>query len=372
MFKLIKYIHLALLTAVAFSACSSTPSDTETGSSWETIPVTSPALRVTGRADWSKKDQVSISWSGSAFTIGFEGTALKIELDATYNLFDVFVDGETLPSKVIDRSKPLYESEEIIVVEGLPEGSHFVRIQRNTEINYGKNTLKSIKVQGKASPSALPAMPQKKIEFIGNSITCGLGILNKENDPAGFLSEDHFYSYAGQAARLLDAEEHCVCFSGKGITRNFDASTTQLIPDIYGKLSLQSETSWNPSDWVPDLIFINLGTNDFNLGIPDSSDFVNAVIHFTKQLREYYPKAHITLLDGPMMTGEPLAYCRKYLNAAQEALDLDGDKNVHRFSFDTQGELGYAIGNHPNVAQGQKDGTSLAEWVKKQFHWEKE
>lgn len=366
---------IGLAVSVAFMICSCSnstqePSSENLGHTWEKVPITSAALRVTGRADWSKKGQVSIFWSGSAFTIGFEGTALKINLDATYALFDVFIDDDLYPSIIIDRSDSAYPSNEITVVKNLSDKPHSVRIQKNTEIAYGKATLKGIQVLGTASASALPPMPKKKIEFIGNSITCGYGILGKENDINTIDVEDHFYTYANQAALILKAEEHTVCYSGKGTLRNCDNSTTHLIPEIYSKLSLESETIWNTEEWVPDIIFANLGANDFNTTYPDSSSFVNAVIDFVKQLRGYYPNTSITLLDGPMMEGEEMMTCRRFLDAAQQAFTASGDKNVYRFSFEPQGELGYGIANHPNRAQGQKDAVRLAEWVFKTFEWD--
>lgn len=366
-------IGLAFLAAFTIYGCSNStqePSSENPELTWEKVPITSAALRVTGRADWSKKGQVSIFWSGSAFTIGFEGTALKINLDATYALFDVFIDDDLYPSIIIDRSDSAYPSNEITVVKNLSDKPHSVRIQKNTEIAYGKATLKGIQVLGTASASALPPMPKKKIEFIGNSITCGYGIFGNENDMYTIVSEDHFYTYANQAALILKAEEHTVCYSGKGTLRNCDNTTTLLIPEIYNKLSLETGTLWNTEEWVPDLIFANLGANDFNTTYPDSSSFVNAVINFVKQLRGYYPNTSITLLDGPMMTGDEMITCRKFLDAAQQALIASGDKNVYRFSFDPQGELGYGIAEHPNQAQGQKDAVRLAEWVLKTFEWD--
>lgn len=370
---LIAKIGFVAFEAFVICGCSNSTLEAPTSNTelaWETIPITSTALRVTGRADWSKKDQVSVFWSGSAFTIGFEGTALKITIDANYSTFDVFIDEEEFPSKVIDRNNGVYKNDEILVIENLPNKKHSVRIQRNTEIISGATTLKKIQVAGKASASALPAQPQNKIEFIGNSITCGNGVLGEKDGPSPLQSEDHFYSYAGQAARLLKAEEHTICYSGKGIFRNADSTTIQLLPKLYDKLSLEDELPWDTDKWIPNLIFINLGTNDFNHGIPDSSGFVSATINFIKQLRGYYPNTSITLLDGPMMTGKEMITCRKFLDAAQQALIATGDKNVYRFSFDPQGDLGYGIAYHPNQAQAQKDAASLAEWVLKTFEWD--
>ena len=156
--------------------------------------------------------------------------------------------------------------------------------------------------------------------------------------------------------------------SGRGFLRNFDNTTEGIIPEVYKTLA-----SENPEDgsthWHPDIVFVNLGTNDFSTGIPDSAAFTQAVYDFTAGLRAKYPSAAIVLLNGPMMSGESMTTCRRYLDAVTDQLKAAIDKNIYRFDFEPQGALGFGGGYHPNKAQGRKDGESLAAWIQKTFHW---
>ncbi|MDN5553540.1 hypothetical protein [Prevotella sp.] len=61
------------------------------------------------------------------------------------------------------------------------------------------------------------------MEFIGNSITCGYGIMARSK----FMNfsnstENHYYTYAGIAARRLNAESMVVARSGIGAYRNYN------------------------------------------------------------------------------------------------------------------------------------------------------
>ena len=138
---------------------------------------------------------------------------------------------------------------------------------------------------------------------------------------------------------------------------------------MYNSLSGENTESDSAARWEPDIVFINLGTNDFNQGVPDSTAFSDAVFDFIAKLRAKYPTSAITLLNGPMMSGESMQTCRRFLDAIAERFRRDVDENIFRFDFDPHGSLGYGIGYHPNKAQGLKDAQSLATWVKQTFRW---
>ena len=68
-----------------------------------------------------------------------------------------------------------------------------------------------------------PALPSKKIEFIGNSITCGYG--NEAMLPTNHYSyetQNHYLSYPQIAARQLDAVAYIVARNGIGVYRSYN------------------------------------------------------------------------------------------------------------------------------------------------------
>lgn len=67
-----------------------------------------------------------------------------------------------------------------------------------------------------------PVLPRRRIEFIGNSITCGYGIESEDRDaPFTYNTENHYYTYAALTARALQAQHLVVARSGIGVYRNY-------------------------------------------------------------------------------------------------------------------------------------------------------
>lgn len=92
-----------------------------------------------------------------------------------------------------------------------------------------------------------------KIEFIGDSITAGYGVKDSRT-----LS---YYSYANIAANLLNADHYSVANGGWlfSDTLNLDKSINR----IYSMTSIHLKLpDWDFEQWQPEVIVINLGTND--------------------------------------------------------------------------------------------------------------
>ncbi|MBE5962991.1 MAG: hypothetical protein E7256_16700, partial [Lachnospiraceae bacterium] len=119
----------------------------------------------------------------------------------------------------------------------------------------------------------------KKIEFIGDSITCGYGV-DMEDPATSFRTdtEDCTKAYAYKTAKLLDAEYSLVSFSGYGIitgyTETDEMRRDQIVSAYYEKCGFsyahpvaQGEDGpafesvvWNFGEYVPDVVVVNLGT----------------------------------------------------------------------------------------------------------------
>lgn len=366
---------LPCLATTCIVACSSVDpeEDAFTDGPWTEIPARSDAIRISGHTDWDSDSHAVTGWSGTAYTVGFNGSGLKINITSGPAIYDIFIDGSETPNSTLDLSEGCDNCKRT-VAQKLKPGNHYVRVQKNTEYFIGQAVLLGFDVQGDPAPEALPPLPERRLEFIGNSITCGYGILSSKPELENtsvfpITTENHYYTYAGQATRILGAEERTYCMSGRGFLRNFDNTTDGVIPTVYNSLSGENTESDSAARWEPDIVFINLGTNDFNQGVPDSTAFSDTVFDFIAKLRAKYPTSAITLLNGPMMSGESMQTCRRFLDAIAERFRRDVDENIFRFDFDPHGSLGYGIGYHPNKAQGLKDAQSLATWVKQTFRW---
>jgi len=328
-----------------------------------------PAVHINGRfaKEVAKKDTaLRTSFSGTAFTIAFEGTEASILLKSPGNVFNVIINGEEMPPLDLSTNS----AEKHLIAKDLKKGIHVISVAKRTESSQGDDIFKGFEIKGSPKKEALPPEPKMKIEFFGNSITAGYGVLDpvKENTYSP-ITEDVFSSYAGVAAKILNAEMRTVAFSGRGLYRNHpDSRDERPLPSFFPYISVNNDIPWDFS-WQPNFAVINLGTNDFALGAPDSAKFVNSMVEFAKQIREKYHKAEIVIIDGPMLNDfypegvSSLALCRKYLDIAKEELAKAG-LEVRRFSLSPQdGSLGYGADWHPGKKQAEKNGKELADFL---------
>jgi len=325
-----------------------------------------PAVRINGR--FAKEAGIArASFSGVEFIIAFEGTEASILLKSPSNVFSVILDGKQMPPLDLSANA----SQKHLIAKNLEKGIHIISVAKRTESRQGDALFKGFEIKGVPKKEALPQKPKLKIEFLGNSITAGYGVLDSVKEHSySPITQDVFSSYAGVAAKELNAEMRTVAFSGKGILRNnSDSGDPRTLPEFFPYISVNAKIPWDFS-WQPDIAVIELGTNDFALNAPDSAGFVNSMVKFAKQVREKYPDAQIIITDGPMLNdfwpkGVPsLTLCKKFLDASKNELAKQGI-SVHRFSLSRQdGSLGYGADWHPSKRQAEKNGKELAEFIK--------
>lgn len=373
------WISWVLLCFLCFVSCSNSEryaenvEDEVPALEWNWIPYDSDVLRISGRTNYVK-DALILSWSASSITVAFVGTALEIKSrtnDIVY--LDVFVDGEEDPSSLIKLTYTEDEPSMEMVVSDLHFGTHVVTLYKRSGSNFGDWYVYGMRVLGHADKELLPKAPEHKIEFVGNSITCGCDVLIPElGDEFDLLYESSFYSYAGQTAKILHAEEHNICSGGRGIYFNYDGSRGLTLPFLYNKTSSQLLTAvrWDHSLWHPDIIVMNMGTNDFASRKNDSTKFVETALDFVRNVRSYHPDAKIVLLDGPMLTGEYMVKCRQYLDLVKAILEGEGIKDLYRFSFEPKGESLSNVYYHPVKEEALEDAESLSAWIRSEFGWD--
>jgi lysophospholipase L1-like esterase len=368
---------------------------------WVSIPAPNDNIRIYGRSYTNSSGFPTIDWSGSYFEFAFEGTQVDAVLKGDYNYIHVFLDNDTIPIKTLDLETNFDTI--FTLVSDLQPGKHTLKLYKRTEAQVGPFSLKNLNVFG-TGLVPLPAPPQRKLLFIGNSITCGYGNLDslKEN-PWSNQSEDHYYTYAAISARLANAGHHSICYSGRGVFRNNTNSEQGVLPDLLSTVSPTHSSPYDSSQYIPDAVIINLGTNDFYKGIPDSASFVNATIRLVQKMDNWYSDKPIFLIDGPMLsdyypnvpedsianfpsdsTGYPSAYFRKSgskytyksLTVAQRFLDaaynilLNQGIPVIRYSFKAQdASLGYGADWHPSIKRHHVMGELLYSEFKKELGW---
>lgn len=305
---------------------------------------------------------VALDWSNSGITFRFEGTGIWLgfgEYKAPIPAYvKLIVDGDERRASVVNGS-------EKVMVDSLDEGEHTATLLKITE-GVDKLLLKELTVIG-AEPKLLdpPAPKSRRIEFFGDSITCGYGVLAEQSVTVyNTYEQDSTKAYAYLTASAFDAEMRSECISGQGIICNCDGKVDYEVPKFFMHASRTKEKH-DHSTWVPDVVVINAGTNDVGGGIADGI-ITEGAINFILSVRNQYPNAKIVWFYGMMMYG--------YVDAIKKAVETVNltDKDVYFLTcdsiFNREGETG-AVG-HPNELGQRRGADALIAKIAEITGWE--
>jgi len=321
---------------------------------------TEPAIHWIGRRDDSDPMRVRMGWSGVGFVVRFDGTGASVTLDDAAGWWTVVIDGEVQPPLTTgpgEQSHPL--------AAGLPAGEHVIEMYRRTEGSFGASTFVDVALEGELLP---PPAVGRRIEVIGDSITCGYG--NEGPDEFCNFSadtENHYLSYGAVAARMVGAEVVTVAWSGKGMVNNYGDDTFEPMPQIYDRRIASEPDAWDFS-WQPDVVVINLGTNDFSTdGDPGEGEFVAAYVAFLEHLRSVYPDAFL-LPIAPMLGGDEATMVNGYIQSAIDMRAGAGDTNM-AFADVNVDPIGWGCDYHPSVATHAAMAELLADELALHLGW---
>jgi lysophospholipase L1-like esterase len=282
------------------------------------------------------------------------------------NFVNVYIDGKRMEKIKIEGPEKSYE-----IASGLAPGAHTVEIVKATEGMVGPVIFRGFELSEGGKVADWPKKETRKIEFVGDSITCGYGI--EVNDPKIHFSpdtENFSDAYASIAARALNADYLVVARSGIGMLRNYggpvDGSPDNM-PAIYDRVLFhQPQPAWDPAKFTPDVVCINLGTNDFSKPGPNQEKYVSNYVTFVNMLIGRYPKARFVLLAGPMNNSDVL---KGLIAQVAEMVNKDHAGKVTTFELSKQGSRGFGADYHPNKEQAKVNGAELAEYLSKLMAW---
>jgi lysophospholipase L1-like esterase len=321
-------------------------------------PVALAPYHLEGRVDRRDPDGPRFGWPGSRLRARFTGTGLSLVLaDRGTSHYDVSIDGASTGVLIVTGSARPYE-----VAAGLAPGVHDVVVTKRTETFLGVTQLQGIVPAPGGAIVPSPVWTGVRMEIIGDSISCGYGVLGTDAFcPFSADTEAETEAWGALAARELSAAHTTIAWSGLGLYRNYDGVTTDTMPLLYGRaIGDDPESTWDHS-FVPDVVVVALGTNDFAGGKGDpGSVFETTYVAFLEELRSIHPKAHLAVATSPMLSGNNRAKLLEYATAAVAARVNAGDANVSLVDLDEQRELdGYGCNHHPNVVTQRKMAAKL-------------
>lgn len=305
-------------------------------------------INIFGR-HYAVDDGLKLDQSANAIEIGIIGTSLSVELTSDRTSYmQVYVDGESNGRIEISGKNNTYK-----VVDGLAEGYHVIRIVKDTEMQNAEWTLHSLSSDKFAS---VPEKSDLKIEFIGDSLTAGYGSLGKRGEAWSVQNSSPVEAYAYKTAELLGADFSIVAWSGI-CTRAYLWSDINMSA-LYG-FNSSANTERYVFDDEPDVIVINLGTNDASYIMDGHSDYKNKFfddyLEFLMNVRKNNPNAYIICLYG--FVGEHPSV----MEGIQMASALIDDKVVFNpFEFMPNAA---GVNGHPTKEAHTDWATSLAKYI---------
>ncbi|ABX41632.1 SGNH/GDSL hydrolase family protein [Lachnoclostridium phytofermentans] len=275
------------------------------------------------------------------------------------------------------------EQKTVKIFESIEKQEITVRILKISEAPHSMIGIEKIILHSDIPPKKTEDLAHK-IEFIGDSITCGYGV-DAESELIHFTTatEDVTKAYAYLTSKALNSDYSMVSYSGYGIvsgyTENDKKDTIQIVPKYYQSvarcfgtfkdLPLLENIPWDFSKYIPELIVINLGTND-NTYCKDKTkrheEYRDEYVKFLKVVREKNMDATILCALGLM--GANL------YPMVEEAVALyqseTKDDNIVTFQLTEQDKAdGYGADWHPSKVAHQKAAKQLTEEIKKIMGW---
>lgn len=325
---------------------------------------------------------VEFEYTGSRLMVTFLGDSSFVSNNNVINWRDiprvqVIVDGHIMLDTAIRNEKESY------VVYGedpsTPAQKHIVRILKLSEPRMSSVGVGEIEIEAEKMP--VPTLDKSKfVEFIGDSITCGYGVdTEHELCPFSTCTENATKAYAYLAAQELDVDYSLVSYSGHGLVSGWtpDANVPkkeELLPPYYEITTYSynnfrgispQETPWN-FERQPDVIVINLGTNDFSYTQDNAekiAEYEKCYLDFLKQVRAKNPKAHIICSLGIM--GDELFPAVEHVVSTHIVNANDANISALHFTPQDAERDGLVSDFHPTFVTQKKAARTMADELKK-------
>jgi lysophospholipase L1-like esterase len=207
-----------------------------------------------------------------------------------------------------------------------------------------------------------PALPARKIEAYGDSVTEGVGAAcpTGAND-CGPQGNNGWFSYANGLARRLDCQLHNIGIGGLAVLdgtgwyqngTGFETTYDKLNP------SWAHKTPWDFSRFTPDLVILALGVND------ESKNGFDDLPRWQATYKRLVHEIHTRHGGGArpfVMTVAPINSYAAYRHVEQISAELKAEgvnTFYYRFPFETNG--------HPNADESARMADELERFIREQ------
>jgi hypothetical protein len=331
-----------------------------------------PRINYYGRFDFTNPLSPRWNWSGSIIEARFSGPSIGIGLIDGMADYEVEIDGAV---DTVLRTKNTIERYD---AGGFSDARHTIRIIQRSENHTSAATFKGFYLaNGKTLDNAV-VKPSRKIEFIGNSDLVGYGVESPGrscNNNQIRLYTNTNLSYGPLITKAFNAQSTILGWSGKGIVRNYDSPTKRSSTNFtayYDNTLGSLDTKWDFAKWIPDLVIIVLGWNDFysssgdSTKLPDDTMFIGDYHKFISRIYSHYPDAAVLCVATHI--GHLVDYIKQVVT--EETSSLQHPKVYFaeyppEDSFTTTG-----CNTHPSIIDHHLIAKALIDTVRKRLGWD--
>lgn len=355
-------------------------------------------LHVFGRTT-QERNPLTLFWTASGMECNVMAKELWVEVEADYELYEPWIsfvlDGAQIGRQMLQKGRywiPVFRNLDASIMRN-------IRIYRDIQAMSGDHLcllqIHALRIDGQFCP-----LPEKscRIEFIGDSITSGEGCVGAQKEMDwGSLVFSSVQNYATLTANALHADYHVISQSGWGVLSSWDGNPACNLPDYYEQICgllpangtrYQELGAYekNPFTlWEPDIIVINLGTNDVcsfsqpsayydkNGNLFDQiqnadgtyqqasvARLQQAIIRFLKQVRRCNSNAYIVWAYG--MLGNALS--DDFAQAVCKYQAETSDSNVSYLELDSATPDTYGSREHPGIQCHKQAAEKLISFIK--------
>lgn len=350
------------------------------------IALTPQSVKRLGRT-LLQDDILWLALSGSGIEFTYEGRYLEICLqgddhtaaDADLARIAVYINNERVLDEMIRSPQPRYT----IIDEQTPR-SCTVRLIKLSEAPMSIVGIRELTIDDTASIHPTPAKAHR-IEFIGDSITCGYGTDDDDlSHTFSTATEDVTKAYAYRTAEALDADYSMVSYSGYGIYSGYvdesvnTRNTSELVPPYYTLVGFSrgtyhdaavTMTDWDFSFFEPDIIVLNLGTNDNSYCRSEAdrkAEFMQCYQDFVTRVRENNLNAYILCTYG-LMNCELTSSIEEALNRYRQT---SGDERISFLPLPTHTDAdGYVVDYHPSLGTHRRAAEIVTAKIREIMRW---
>lgn len=272
--------------SIGTQANTDTETETEKTEVKDLTPITYPlnhytlGVKVLGVRSLESDSQINCDWtcSGIEMNIEHNGGNITFSVGASAGCyFRAYVDGEIFKSPNTYYNVP--KGRTILTLKNVPEGTHTLRLVKVTGYTLCRAEIYSVSFAGKILDNS-PAANELYIEYIGDSISCGWGVIGAHD--ATYTAQDGTLAYPYLVSEALGADYSITALSGQGLLVGNPG-----IPKgyLYGS-ALRDDTTKYTFSRKADIVVINIGTNDYSQKRDSVSEFKAAYAALLETVRE--------------------------------------------------------------------------------------